>query len=588
MKILKGVVNVISVILYWACYQLWLPTMSMAHYSGYSFIAFGVVLFWLNFLLWFPKIDTEKGSKVAKIITASVIGFTIVFAISGGIGSTAIFHSDEMFEQIGTIEKKSFTEDIVQIDNSQIPVVDIELAQKLADKRLGEDTTLGSVCRVGDFTNKQSVNGKLVYVAPLEHSGFFKWNKNKSGTTGYVIVSATNATDIQLVQEVDGKALKLKYLSSSYFGDDLKRYLRYNGYSNVGMTDYTFELDDNGYPYWVITTFENTTFWRNPEATGVIVFDPQTGKDEWYSVEDTPEWVDIIQPESFVANQLWNWGSLPKGWWNPSCEGEMSVTPHITTVYNNGDCYYYTGMSSVGADQGTVGFVMVNSRDKSAIMYEMSGATEEAAMKSAEGEVTDMGYKATTPIPLNVSGIPTYFCTLKDPNEGLVKAYALINISNYDIANVADSIMEVKRAYINNVNTSNNTQALSGDETFGYSLEGIVTRLGSNIENGNTYYYMILNNNSNQIFLASYLLSEELPVTREGDKVKVSYVDEKATGAINIVEFDNMNFNLNESEKSNIIEMKENNITNVDPKVNQKVWENLTDEEKSKLLENLE
>ena len=44
----------------------------------------------------------------------------------------------------------------------------------------------------------------------------------------------------------------------------------------------------------------------------------------------------------------------------------------MTTVYNEGDCFYYTGMSSVGKDNGTVGFIMVNTRDKSVVMYRMA------------------------------------------------------------------------------------------------------------------------------------------------------------------------------------------------------------------------
>ena len=244
-------------------------------------------------------------------------------------------------------------------------------------------------------------------------------------------------------------------------------------------------------------------------------------------------------------------------------------------------------MSSAGADEGTVGFVMVNTRNKSAVMYRMSGATEAAAMRSAEGAISEKGYVATIPIPLNVSGIPTYFSTLKDA-EGLVKAYGMINMEDYSIAKTAGTINEAKRIYINAVNSSGNSQTFSGEEVYGYSTEGIVTRIGSNIESGNTYYYMILNDNPSQIFLASYSLSEELPLTRDGDNVKVTYVDEKATGSVNIVAFDNIDFNLKEGEKSNIIEMEDNNITKVDPEANQKAWNELSDEEKSKLLENLE
>lgn len=43
------------------------------------------------------------------------------------------------------------------------------MADKLADKKLGEELALGSQVEVGQFTNKQQVNGKLIYVAPEEN-----------------------------------------------------------------------------------------------------------------------------------------------------------------------------------------------------------------------------------------------------------------------------------------------------------------------------------------------------------------------------------------------------------------------------------
>ena len=238
---------------------------------------------------------------------------------------------------------------------------------------------------------------------------------------------------------------------------------------------------------------------------------------------------------------------------------------------------------------------MVNTRDKSVVMYRMVGATEAAAMKSAKGKVQNMGYKATNPIPINVSGIPTYFCTLKD-DEGLVKQYAMLKIEDYSIVATGTTIAETKRAYINAVNHSGETIDF-GDEAYGYTAEGKVTRISANIESGDTYYYMILDQDSTKLYLASYSISEELPITREGDTVKVSYVDE-SNGTINIISFDNLSFSQKFSEKqeqlnqdkqeNNIIHDENNNITEVNPEKNEDEWDNLTEEEKAKLLKELE
>ena len=60
----------------------------------------------------------------------------------------------------------------------QIRVVDQELAYNLGDKVLGAQSGLGSQVTLGEFTI-QKVNDQLYWVAPLLHSGFFKWNKNR-------------------------------------------------------------------------------------------------------------------------------------------------------------------------------------------------------------------------------------------------------------------------------------------------------------------------------------------------------------------------------------------------------------------------
>lgn len=592
MKVFKGIVTIVVAFLYWLCYQLFLPTLSLAYLDGFAFIGIGVVLAITLIAMWISK-DLEDGHYyVAFILSGAAL---IVILLGGLLIGSFVFNSSTMYNQIGDIDEKSFKDDILELDTSQIPVVDIELAEKLADKKLGEDMALGSQVEVGEFTNKQQVNGRLVYVAPLEYRDFWKWNSNKSGTPGYVIVSATNPNDVQLIRTLEDKSIKLKYLSSAFFGSDLKRHLRNNGFRNVGLTEYSFELDDEGNPYWVVTTYENTTLWNNPEATGVVVCNPQSGECKWYSISDAPEWVDIIQPESFIIEQIKNYGEFVHGIFNFSDKDKLSMTEHMTTVYNEGDCYYYTGMSSVGKDNGTVGFIMVNTRDKSVKLYRMVGATEEAAMRSAEGKVQNMGYLATTPIPLNVSGIPTYFCTLKDA-EGLVKEYAMLKIEDYSVVASGSTIMETKRAYINAVNNSG-AMVDFGNEAYGYTLTGVVTRIGYNIEGGNTYYYIILDNDESRLYLASYMVSEELPITREGDTVEISYVDE-SNGTINIVSFDNVAFSqeispnqekLNEErENNNLINNLENGIINVDPEANQELWDSLTDEEKAKLLNELQ
>ena len=96
------------------------------------------------------------------------------------------------------------------------------------------------------------------------------------------------------------------------------------------------------------------------------------------------------------------------------------------------DVWMYTGVTSVNGDQSNVGFVLANQRTMETRYYEVEGATEAAAMESAEGQVQNLKYTATFPLLLNLQGEPTYFIALKD-DAGLVKKYALVNVQKYQI-----------------------------------------------------------------------------------------------------------------------------------------------------------
>lgn len=585
MKIGKAVISILTAVVLWLVYYLTLPTLSLAYATGFVYIMVCVLAVIVNIVMWASEWEYTAGTLGIGAIVV------VVLLLGGTLIGSAIFNADTMRAQLGTVKEIEFDEMIHQIDTAQIPIVDEALAKKQADKKIGEDVALGSRVELGNAAI-QEVNGEILFVVPLEHTGFFKWNSQKS-TPGYITVSASNQNKVNYVTEVDGEKIEIRYSTSAYFGNDLKRHIRNQGYRTVGLTEYTFEIDDTGRPYWVVTTFENQTLWGNGEATGVVIVDAQTGKTDWYAMGEVPEWVDIVQPQKFVEDQIDNWGTLVHGVLNFSNQDKIKKTDLTLTVYVEGDCYYFTGMTSVGSDESCVGFIMVNTRTKETRMCYMSGATESAAMKSAEGLVSDFGYKAIEPLPLNVKGIPTYVMALKD-EEGLIKSYAMVNINNYSIAAKGASLQETERAYIQAVNRNSGTHVVGSDEAYGYTYEGVVERISSVVEEGSTYYYLVVRGEDNKIFMASYMVSDELSITRDGDTVKIEYIDDK-NGTVDIISFDNVAFATPTSEDQNRRdEMDEgtsawdsqyNQIVEVNPDLSEDTWNSLTDEEKAKLID---
>lgn len=434
---------------------------------------------------------------------------------------------------IGEVKEVEFTSQIKHIDLNQLPIIDKELAAKLADKKLGEIASLGSQVTVGDLT-LQSIKGELYYVAPLEHSSLFKWFANSEGTPGYIKVSATNQNDVQLVTEVGGKPLNIKYLRSAYLFSSLDRAAYFRD-MKAGHTDYTFELDDEENPYWVITRYDNAIGITEAKAIGALILNAQTGESEIYDVESMPEWVDRIQPQNYIDNYLTKWGSLVHGVFNFSDKDKLMPTDDMNIIYNDNNCYYYTGITSVGSDESLVGFTLTNTRTGETTMYKTAGATERAAMKSAEGKVQQFGYKANFPYLINIQNEPTYFMALKDSN-GLVKQYAMVNVKNFNTIGVGDTLQSTLNKYLEGLTNTNISLEGSNNEEV---IEGEIERIGLLVKDGSSIYDIKLKGD-NHIYTVSTETSREVALSSVNDKVKIKYIKVGDNKYIIVNSFENL------------------------------------------------
>lgn len=451
-----------------------------------------------------------------KILLAAPWVFFVVLII----GSSFIFNWKAYRDQLGEAEVMEFSSDMQIADLSQVPIVDEPLALVLADKKLGERAGLGSQVRIGQYdATIQKVNGKLVWAVPLYHSGFFKWLTNMSGTPGYILVSATDVNDVQYVED-----FKVKYQPGNYLMHDLKRHTRFFGAWFDGIVDPSFEIGDDGQPYWVYSTYKNRRGFNLPEATGAWVVNATTGEMNKYTIETLPEWVDRIQPESFIVNQIDNKGEYVRGWLNFADKDKFRSSQGHMIIYNNDRCYLFTGMTSVGADDSAIGFIMVDMVNKHSMVYQMAGATENAAQISAQGKVQHLGYTATFPLILNVDGQPTYFMALKDQGR-LIKQYAFVSVTNYSIVGTGETIDLALRDYAIGLKNSG-VQGVAAPDAKTLVAYGTVQRFASEIMEGETIYKLIIDSYSDKIFKLPAVASDELAITREGDRVKIEYTEE--------------------------------------------------------------
>jgi hypothetical protein len=540
MKKILPIIVVLLVTLFF--FYVSLPVISYG-FSGITvlFIIIAALLFFT-----FSKFTISSDGKSYKPvqvfwkIPAILIGIAILYSfVLPFFTSHPVFRNEEYRNLIGKVTNgDKLTNHIAPISMNEIRVVDESLAYLLGEKILGSQPALGSQAQLGEFFI-QKVNGKLYWIAPLEHSGFFKWLNNKKGTTGYVMVSATNERDVKLVQEVNGKPIFLKYQQEAYFQSNLHRYLYFNGYNTVGLTDFSFEIDDLGVPYWVVTKYKKQVGFSGNDATGVVVVNAQNGDIKEYGILNTPAWVDRIQPISFIKDQLNDWGEYVKGYWNFSNENKLQITEDLTLVYGKDNkSYWYTGITSVGKDESAVGFVLVDTRTKQTTFYKQSGATEIAAQSSAQGKVQEKGFVASLPIPYNINNIPTYVMTLKD-NGGLVKMYAMVSISDYTIVGTGNTMREALTAYKTAFNSSGNKINVDS-KSAKKIVESTIVRIQNDVKNGNSFYYFTVIDFPN-IFVGSSQISNQLPLTAVGDKVKISF-DLDTEEIIDVSQFENLSF----------------------------------------------
>lgn len=531
-KGLKGhiLAVVVTIIIWLFINYMFYPVYNFQSYS--SLITMGFVLGVFGFI---DMLFTLSFNKVVKIVIGVLVSCLLVTIVLSIMGST-FFNASRFQQQLAITEVSNFDRDFKAISLQKIPIVDKEAAIKLGDKKMGEVSGLGSQFYVGDNYTLISSNSNLYRLAPLEFQDIIKWWQNKdNGVPGYIQVNVNDPNDVQLKLLEKG----MKYMPSAYFNYNLYRHVRFN-YPTELITDYSFEVDDSGKPYWVISVYRpEVGFFSGPNASGVILCDPVTGELQKYDLSTIPSWVDRVQPLQFAWSQLDNWGRYVHGFFNTifGQKDMLQTTDGYNYVNIDGKTHAFTGMTSVGSERSIVGFALINLEDKSAKFYKIGGADEVSAMESAQGQVQNLKYKASFPILLNVAKQPTYYLSLKD-DAGLVKMYSFVNVTNYTIVGVGYTLAEAQADYIKKLGTSGIS---IGEITDGFiEISAEISSVTQAIFEGNSLYYFTVSG-SNKLFVIPLALASELPLTKIGDMVKIKYVDDENPSIVPLA-FDNLEY----------------------------------------------
>jgi len=504
-----------------------LPAYNLRNPGTYILVAFYIGIFgMLNYM------QIQRYSRLVKNcfrIAGLLVAFVVVMSILG----SEPFNASKYRDQIVIRESSDFSSEFSAITLDKMPVVDKDTAQQLGDKQIGKVQGLGSQYNINIDYTLVSTPTQILRVSPLEYQGFIKWFQNRStGVPGFIRVNVNDASDVNLVSLDKG----MKYVPSAYFDQDLLRHVRFK-YRTEILEDFSFEIDDAGNPFYVISVIQpEIGMFGGKDAIGVIVVDPITGDMNKYSVEDVPEWVDRVQPTNLAWYQIDNWGYYVNGFLNTMFgqKDMIKTSEGYNYVSINGQTHVFSGLTSVGADQSIVGFALINLRTKEADFYRIGGANEYSAMSSAQGQVQDLGYSATFPILLNVEGQATYFISLKD-QEGLVKKYSFVSVNDYSIVGIGDTVAQAQIAYIRILNEKG---IIDGSSSQLKTVEAKVVSVDVAIVEGNSNYYVTLEG-LEKLLIAPIRISSELALTKIGDTVKVTYLDDDSKTIV-LNSFDNL------------------------------------------------
>lgn len=424
---------------------------------------------------------------------AAVLVFLGVFYVVGYLLSSPFFNAAK-YQSLLTIEERAFTDDIKEVDYQTIPLLDKDSAAILGNRKMGSMVDMVSQFEVtGDYT-QINYNGKPVRVTPLTYASPIKWLTNQSnGIPAYILIDMTTQ-DTECVKLSEG----IKYSKGEYFNRNIYRHLRFQYPTYIFADQIFFEIDDEGTPYWVCPVKKfNIGLFGGQTIGRVVLCNAQTGKCIDYAVEDVPSWIDKVYSAELLIDLYDYSGLLKHGYWN-SLLGQKDCL-QSTNGYNyialDDDVWVYTGVTSVSGDQSNVGFVLMNQRTMETRYYKVEGAIEDSAMSSAEGQVQNLGYRATFPLLLNIADEPTYFMALKD-GAGLVKKYAMVNVQKYQWVAIGDTVQECEKNYTELLNTNGIISSQAEDLK---SITGKIASVSPIVLDGNTHYYICLEN-SGDIF----------------------------------------------------------------------------------------
>ncbi|WP_099157649.1 ECF transporter S component [Virgibacillus ndiopensis] len=402
------------------------------------------------FLLYGITSATEKKKKTGAYEAA--LGLIILLGIIAipGLFILGITTLDNTYESINKHEVK----EAKPLNKDDTPItVSPEYARNKVQKSMSvvPNTQFYDLGKL----QVQKIDGEVVFVAPVEFTGFWKYFRGKE-TEGYFTISATDAN-----AQPDFIENKMKHTNSSYFNHNIERtiYTKYPNYIQSGEAQ--IEVDEEGKPWYVQTLYKPIGLTNKPDMDSmrVAVVDPVTSETKSYDIDKAPAFIDGSLSSEMATDQNKYYGKYVHGWLNSlfgkkdvKIPNESGTESSVTPIFDeNGDMYYFTDMASPKENiDSALGYTLINARTGELTYFNSkknSGIMDSKGAKEiVNKEFPEKNWEGSMPILYNIDGNPTWVVNVLDPN-GLFKKYAYIKASDADFVVFGDSAREALEAY---------------------------------------------------------------------------------------------------------------------------------------------